>query len=189
MDYGEPVDYEGRPETDEYGAFAAGYVSRVPEGGLVGLLRTEGRATVRLLEGLSEAEADHAYAPGKWTIKEVVGHLTDAERVFAYRALRFGRGDETELAGMDENAYVPPARFGDRTLRSLLGEFEAVRGATVRLFAGLPPEAWLHRGVASGALVSVRALACIIVGHERHHRAVLEERYLAPLRGGGSSRG
>jgi len=166
-----------RPGPDEYAPFYAGYVARVPAGGLVELLARQVVDTRRLLDGLSSTEAEYAYAPGKWTIKEVVGHVADGERVFAYRALRFARGDATELPGFDENRYVPAGRFGDRSLGDLLDELGAVRDATVRLLAGLPAEAWERRGVASGSEVSVRALACVIAGHELHHRSILEERY------------
>lgn len=172
------TDYEDRPGVDEYAPFYRSYVARVPKGGLVSLLAGQVADTRRLHEGLSESAADYAYAPGKWTIKEVVGHLADAERVFSYRALRFARGDATEVAGFDENVYVPAGAFGARTLSSLLEEFAAARDSTVRLLAGLPPEGWLRRGVANGQEVSVRAVACIIAGHELHHRAILKERYL-----------
>lgn len=172
------MDYEGRPAPDEFAPYYAPYIERVPEGGLVGILERQVEGTRRLLAGLSEEGAEHAYAPGKWTIKEVVGHITDTERVFSYRALRIGRGDTTELPGFDENLYVPAGTFGARTLASLIAEFEAVRQATVWLLGTLPPEAWLRRGVASGHTTSVRALACNIAGHELHHRAILEERYL-----------
>ena len=172
------ADHEGRPGADEYAPFYAGYIARVPPGGLASVLEEQRGGLRRMLEGLTDAQAEHAYAPGKWTVKEVVGHVADAERVFAYRALRFARGDDTPLAGFDHNAYVPAGAFGRRSLDALLDELEGVRGATVALFRGLPPDAWLRRGTASGAPVSVRALACMIGGHELHHRAVLEERYL-----------
>lgn len=172
------MDYEGRPGGDEYASYYAPYVARVPAGGLVGILERQVGVTRELLGGLSEAEAEYAYAPGKWTIKEVVGHLIDAERVFSYRAMRFGRGDTTELAGFEENAYVAAGGFGGRSLGGLLEEFGVVRSATVLLLRTLPEEGWLRRGVASGYEVSVRALGCITAGHELHHRAILEERYL-----------
>jgi hypothetical protein len=111
-------------------------------------------------------------------VKEVVGHLADSERVFAYRALRFARADATELAGFDENHYAANSSFDERPLAEVLREFEAVRAATVALLHGLPGPAWDRRGVANGNPVTVRALAWIIAGHERHHRALLAERYL-----------
>lgn len=174
------ADYDGRPTPDEYAPYYAGYVARVPDGGLVTLLDRQVVELRALLDRLSDTDAEHAYAPGKWTIKEVVGHLTDAERVFAYRVLRIARGDATELAGFDEKAYVPAGAFGTRTLNDLLDDFEAARLSTVKLLDGLPPDAWLRRGMAAGHVVSVRALACIIAGHELHHREILRERYRVP---------
>jgi hypothetical protein len=174
------VDYEGRPGPEEYSSYFAPYVARVPAGGIVGILERGFDETRRLLAGLSEEEADHAYAPGKWSIKEVVGHLSDSERVFGYRALRFARGDGAELAGFDDMSFVAAGGFGVRSLAGVLDEFAAVRAATVSLFVGLPAEGWTRRGVANGEMVSVRGLAWIIAGHESHHRALLEERYLAP---------
>ncbi len=179
------ADYEGRPGANEHSPYYGRYIARVPAGGLVSLLERQMQETRGLLEPLSDAQADHAYAPGKWTIKEVIGHLADSERIFSYRALRFGRGDATELAGFDQDPYVPAGAFGARMLVSLVEELTAVRQATVRLLAGLPAEAWLRRGVASGHVVSVRALACIIAGHELHHRSILETRYLARSLAGG----
>lgn len=177
-------DHEGRPGADEFAPYYAGYIARVPPGGLVSVLEEERGGPRRMLEGLTDAQAEHAYAPGKWTIKEVMGHVTDTERVFAYRALRIARGDATPLPGFDQDAYVPAGAFGGRTLESLLDEFEAAREATVRLLGGIPEEAWLRRGVASGHTVSVRALACMAAGHELHHRTLLEERYLPGIRDG-----
>jgi uncharacterized protein (DUF1330 family) len=171
-------DHEGRPGPDEYGAFYAAYVADVPAGGIVALLARQVEDTCRLLEGLPDSRAEHAYAPGKWTIKEVVGHLVDSERVFSYRALRFARGDGAELPGFDEKHYVPAGEFGDRSLASLLDELRTVRRSTVALLGNLPSGAWLRKGIASGHPVSVRAIACIIAGHELHHRRILEERYL-----------
>lgn len=183
-------DYEGRPGADEFAPYYRPYVALVPEGGIVGILARQIDETVALLSGLTEAQAEHAYAEGKWTIKEVVGHLTDSERVFAYRALRFARGDATELASFDENAYVPGGEFGARPFAELLDELQIVRRATVALLGGLPEAAWTRRGRASGVEVSVRALATIIAGHELHHRAILTDRYLPgiPEGSGGTSR-
>jgi hypothetical protein len=175
------MDYEGRPAPEEYSSYFAPYVARVPVGGIVGVLERQVGETRALLAGLSEEEAEYAYAPGKWSIKEVVGHLSDSERVFAYRALRFARGDGAELAGFDDKEFVTAGCFGGRTLASLLEEFAAVRAATVSLLAGLPAEAWTRRGVANGQVASVRGLASIIAGHELHHRALLVERYLGAL--------
>jgi hypothetical protein len=166
-----------RPEHGEYLEYYGPYIARVPDGHIVTILGEQLGDTRRLFSGLSDARAMHRYAPGKWSVKEVVGHVADAERVFAYRALRFARGDRTALPGFDERAWVPAGRFDARTIASLVDELGAVRDATVALFRGLPPEASLRAGEANGAAVSVRALAYIIAGHEAHHVAVLRERY------------
>lgn len=171
------ADHGGRPGPGEYSSYYASYVARVPAGGLVEILAEQIGETRELLAGLTEAEAEFAYAPGKWTIKEVVGHLSDAERVFGYRALRFARGDGAELQGFDDKTYVAEGGFGERTLADLVDEYAAVRAATVALLVGLREETWTRRGVANGEVVSVRALACIMAGHELHHRELLVERY------------
>jgi hypothetical protein len=171
------MSYTLRPAADEYVDVFARYIERVPEGDLVDILRRQAQATMDLLRGLPAAKADWAYGEDKWTIKEVVGHISDVERVMSYRALRFARADETPLPSFDENTWTPAGRFGERSLDSLLDEFAAIRTATVALFGGIPHEAWTRRGIFSGGTFSVRAIACIICGHERHHRAVLEERY------------
>jgi len=166
-----------RPDASEYAPYYGTYVGTVPEGDLLQILEDQHRDTQALLGGLSEAQALHRYAPGKWSVKEVVGHLTDAERVFSYRALRFARGDAKPLQGFDENAWVPPGKFDARPLADLAAEFAVVRRATVALFRSLDAAALERRGVASDNLVSVRALAYIIAGHERHHVDILHERY------------
>ncbi len=171
--------YVQRPTADEYVQFYAPYIARVPAGDIVRLLAEQLSGTLDLLAQLPPERSHHAYAPGKWTIGQVVGHLSDAERIMAARALRFARGDTQPLPGFDENAYVPAGRFEERALDSLAGELRAVRAASVAFFDGLPPEAWTRRGSANAHGISVRALACVIAGHELHHRAILSERYLA----------
>ena len=166
-----------RPGTDEYAPFYQTYVAKVPNDNLVALLEAGAGELDRLFD-LPEARGNHAYAPGKWSLKEVLGHLIDAERVFSYRALVFGRGDAGPLPPFDENAWIPESGFGARTLADLRAEFRAVRAATVSLFAHFPPEAPTRTGVASGKTVSVRALGYIIAGHALHHAAVVRERYL-----------
>ena len=170
--------FSERPGADEYASFYASYVARVPDGDILATLKRQIDETCTLIERAGEGRADHAYAPGKWTIREVIGHLADGERIFSYRALRFARDDATELTGFDETKYVPAGGFANRSLDSLLGEFRAIRAATVALFAGLPEAAWIRRGVANTNPVSVRALAWITAGHELHHRYLLQERYL-----------
>ncbi|MBM3908634.1 MAG: DinB family protein [Gemmatimonadetes bacterium] len=166
-----------RPEADEFAPFYAGYVAAVPDGDVTRTLAEQGDALLTRLKGLSEAQASSAYAPGKWTVKEVMCHITDTERIFAYRLLRIARGDTTPLASFDENAYAAECGANDRSFDTLLGEFAAVRGATLALLRWLPESAWTRRGTASGKEISVRGLAWIATGHERHHAKVLAERY------------
>ena len=165
-----------KPEPDEHSPYYGRYIALVGDDAL-STLRASSASTPRLLSGVSESHALHRYETGKWSVKEVVGHFTDGERVFAYRLLRFARGDRTELPGFDENAWTPEGRFDRRTLPALVAEYSAVRAATVALLGGLEPEWLTRRGMANGQEVSVRALAHIIAGHELHHVRILKERY------------
>ncbi|MFN2597963.1 MAG: DinB family protein [Pyrinomonadaceae bacterium] len=167
-----------RPGTDEYAPYYEKYVSLVPAGGIVETLRRQSADTLALLRSLTEEQAASRYEPGKWSVKEVVGHICDGERVFAYRALRFARNDSTPLPGFDQDPYVAAGNFDARTIRDLADEFESVRAATLSLFASLDEEAWARRGAANDTPVSVRALAHIIAGHELHHVGILREKYL-----------
>lgn len=167
-----------RPAAEEHAPFYAGYVAQVPDGDVVEALIGGAEIMAALLHDVDEETGDFAYAPGKWTLKEVLLHCADAERIFAYRALRIARGDATPLAPFDENAYVPLSRANARTMGSLMDELESVRDATVTLFQGLPDEAWSRVGTASGKPVSVRALAWISAGHLLHHLGIVQERYL-----------
>jgi len=167
-----------RPEATEYAPYYGGYVGHVPTGDVVETLSTQGEGTLAFLRTISEEASLARYAPGKWSIREVVGHIIDAERIFTYRALRFARNDETALASFDENAYITNASFDDRTLASLSDEFEAVRRATVLLFASLNATEWMRRGIASNNAMSVRALAWVTAGHELHHVGIVKTRYL-----------
>jgi uncharacterized damage-inducible protein DinB len=167
-----------RPGEGEFAPFAARYIERVPHGDIVATLESQMETTLAVLRAIPEERAGYAYASGKWTIREVVGHVADTERVLAYRALRLARGDRTPLPGFDENEFVRNAGFDARSLGDLLVELAAVRQATVTLAAGLPAEAWTRRGTAGGAPYTVRGLIFMLAGHELHHRAILEERYL-----------
>lgn len=167
----------GRPEPDEIPSHFAAYIKRVPESDPVMVLAAQIEDTVVLLRSVPETHAMHRYAHGKWSIKEVVGHLCDIERIMAYRALRIARGDTTPLPGFDENAYVPIAKFDARSLADLLGELRTARAASLALFRTFDGDAWRRRGTASGKPVSVRALAYMIPGHERHHLEILKTRY------------
>lgn len=166
-----------RPEADEIPPHYVAYIARVTESDPVAVLAAQIDVTTALLRGVSEADALKRYAPGKWSVKEVVGHLADTERIMAYRALRVARGDETPLPGFDENAYVPPARFDARPLADLVADLRTVRSASVSLFKSFDADAWRRRGTASGKAVSVRAIGYMIPGHERHHVEILKTRY------------
>ena len=166
-----------RPAADEFAPYYGTYITKVPDGDVVQTLNGQIAHTLGYLRAIPESKGGHRYAAGKWSVREVVGHLSDAERIFAYRALRFARGDSTPLASFDENAYVANARLDDRPLASLIDEYEAVRAATIAMFDGLFPEEWIRAGEASGKRMSVRALAWVIAGHELHHLDVLRTRY------------
>ncbi|MBC7898065.1 MAG: DinB family protein [Cytophagaceae bacterium] len=167
-----------RPEPTEHSPYYGTYIAHVPDGDVVDALAREADGILPLLRALPESLGGKRYAEGKWSIREVVGHITDTERVFAYRAMRFARKDETELPGFDENAFVASGSFDSRTLASLCEEFQAVRAATVCLFRSLTPEEWVRQGTANRARMSVRAFAWITAGHELHHVGVLKSRYL-----------
>ena len=165
-----------RPDPSEYAAYYEKYVALVPEEDILGAMHSELARTVDFLTGVSDREASICHPPYTWTAKQVVGHLTDAERIFGYRALRIARGDATPLPGFDENAYVQTAQFDQHPLTDLVAEFQTVRQSQLSLFQNLPAHAWNRRGIANGDGVSVRGLAYIIVGHERHHSAILRQR-------------
>lgn len=167
-----------RPEPDEYAAYYEKYVSLVPEGEVTATLERQGAETLALLRGLTEERGAHRYGAGKWSVKQVVGHVVDTERIFAYRALAIARGERQPLPGMDQDEYMAGADFDARTLASLTDEFEAVRRGNVLMLRGLGAEAWARRGTASDNEVTVRALAHIMAGHETHHINILRERYL-----------
>ena len=168
---------ETRPEAGEFAPSYAGYIARVPAGDLSEILAVQQIALSRLLARVDDAGAMRRYAPGKWSVKEVLGHIADGERVFAYRALRFARGDTTPLPGFDENAWVPAGGFDRRPVEALAGELTAVRAGTLALVSSLEEAAWMRKGTANDQPISVRALATIIAGHELHHVAILRERY------------
>ena len=166
-----------RPEADEYAPFYAGYVARVTEDDILGVLAAQQGDIGALARSLPEAKQSYRYAEGKWTIGEVLSHLIDGERVFGYRAFCFSRGEQAALPSFDENQYVSATRAGDVPLVELAREFAAVRESNLGFLRRLGDEAWTRTGTASGKPVSVRALAWIMAGHPRHHLAVLRERY------------
>ncbi len=170
-----------RPQSNDYAPYYGKYVMLVPNGDFVEILETQLRDMKQLLEPLTDQQADFRYAPGKWSIKETLGHVNDAERVFSYRILRIARGDQTPLPGFEQDDYVKVANSSARKLSDLLEEFTAIRRATIALIRSLDDASWLRRGTASGKEVSVLAIAFIIAGHALHHRAIFEEKYLAAL--------
>ncbi len=178
----------GRPQPGEYAPYYDRYISLVvPRTGAQGedildTLDEQRRQTMLLLSGRDDDDGDFRYAPGKWSAKEVLGHVCDTERIFAYRALRISRGDTTPLESFEPDDYVRNGPFAQRPLADLIEDFIAVRRATLSLLRNLDAAAWERRGIASKNAVSVRALAYIIAGHELHHRRILEEKYFAASR-------
>ena len=170
-----------RPEPNEYAPFYETYVSLIPGKDVLGVLEAHRLQMVQLFAGRSERDGNFRYAPGKWTVKEVLGHVNDAERIFTYRALRIARGDQKPLVGFEQDDYVRAAGSHERTLADLAEEFAVVRSASIVLFRSLGEEAWIRRGTASNHEVTVRALGYITAGHELHHRRILEERYFPAI--------
>jgi hypothetical protein len=166
-----------RPSADESAPFYHGYIAEVRSERIGELLVEQLAELETLLADLDDPAARFRYAADKWSVKEVLGHLADTERIFSYRLLRVARGDTTPLPAFDENAYVPAGRFDERPLGSIVAELRAVRRSTTELAEGLEPDAWSRRGQASGKTISARALAYIIVGHVAHHLRVLRDRY------------
>jgi len=166
----------GRPDDGEFAPYARADIDFVPGDDAVAALEESGRTVSELLRSLGEERI--TYAPGKWTIKEVIGHLIDDERIFAYRALCVARGDPRPLPGFDENDYVRATDFESRSMTSLAAEYDAVRRATIAFFESLRDDEWLRRGTVNGYEASVRGLAFHVVGHELHHLRTLREKYL-----------
>lgn len=166
------------PSPSEYAPWFDRYISLVPAGNLLETLEEQCEKTRFLLANLDENEGDNRYAPGKWTVKEVLGHIIDTERIMSYRALRISRNDPTPLPGFDQGLYIENGPYAACELISLLEEFHAVRRSSILLFNHLQPEAWDRSGTVDGKPVSVRALGYIIAGHEIHHRRILKQKYL-----------
>jgi uncharacterized damage-inducible protein DinB len=166
-----------RPQPDEYAEYYGRYIDKVPDGDVIAMLESQGNATQKLLASIGEEKAGYRYEPGKWSIKQLVGHITDSERVFAYRLLAFARGEKQPLPGFDQDEYMETANFDARSLAELAEDLASTRHATLTMVRSLDDEAWSRRGIASDNPVSARALAWIIAGHERHHLNILRERY------------
>ncbi|MFN7997076.1 MAG: DinB family protein [Bryobacteraceae bacterium] len=172
-----PAQTIASPDASEYAAYYGRYISLV-SGDLMTALANQPGETLSLLSGVSEEQGDYRYAPDKWSIKELIEHVIDSERVFAYRALRFARNDRTPLPGFEQDDYVRNGSAATTPLSDLMEEFTAVRRASILLFQKLNPEAWMRRGVANDNEITVRAIGYVIAGHELHHRRVLVEKYL-----------
>lgn len=168
-----------RPTKEEYAESNEKYLKLVPEQGEFSDVLLELSETVfALFEGLTEEQAAYRYAPGKWSLKQLLGHLTDSDRIMAYRVLRLSRGDETPLPGYDENDFVNAADFDSYSLEELIRQFKATRQSTLALFGAIPEKAWTRKGNTNGHPISARAQASLLIGHELHHLNIIKERYL-----------
>jgi hypothetical protein len=170
-----------RPDPSEYFEYYDTYIRRVPDRDVLSVLADSLEETLGLLDGIPVEFEEYRYAPGKWSLREVIGHIIDAERVFAYRALHFARRDPAPLPSMEENDYARASNAGRRHLSALLEELEAVRRSSILLFRSFDEDSLGLRGTASGCEFSVRSIPYIVAGHEIHHRSTLVERYLASL--------
>jgi DinB superfamily len=170
-----------RPQASDYAPNFDKYIQQVPDGDFLEILESQLNQMNKTLGPLTEKQAAFRYAPDKWSIKEVLGHINDTERVFAYRLLRIGRGDQTPLPGFEQDDFVKTANSDKRSLTSLLEEFTAIRRASISLVRSLDDASWFRRGTASGKEISTLALAFIIAGHVFHHQAIFEKQYLPAL--------
>ena len=167
-----------RPARSEYEPYYGRYIDIVPEGNVVDLLAAQRDKILRLGRTLTEDQGNYRYAPGKWSLKEVLGHVMDAERVFVFRALAFSRNDPQEIPGMEQDDYARAANYGDRPLREILEEYNALRDSTVHFFRSLSDDMLTRTGIASGFRFSVRSILFIVAGHELHHFRIIREKYL-----------
>ncbi len=167
-----------RPEPSEHNEYYGLYIGKVPEGNIISILDEQLVQTLDTLSNLPPERADYADEPGKWTIKEVIGHLIDTERVFANRALHFARNDPAPLPSLEQDDWAGASNASARSLEDLLEDFASVRKSNIALFKSFSDDMWMRRGTASGFEFTVRAFPYIIVGHEIHHRLLLQERYL-----------
>jgi uncharacterized damage-inducible protein DinB len=168
-----------RPEPGEYNPYYERYISLVPEGDILHTLESQRRQMLLLLSGRDDADGNFRYAPGKWSASEVLGHVCDTERIFAYRALRIARGDQTPIEGFEQDDYVKNGPFAREPLSEIIEDYIAVRRATLTLLRNLDETAWMRKGIANQKEITVRALGYLIAGHELHHRRILEEKYFA----------
>jgi uncharacterized damage-inducible protein DinB len=166
------------PELESVPAFYRGYVNHVKDYDMYDILKKSNKQALEVVRSIPEEKGEYRYAAGKWSIKELLCHMLDVERVFAYRALRFARNDKTPLPGFEENDYAPEANAHNRAIKNIADQMERLRQTTLDLFEAFTPEMLIRKGVASNAELSVVNIGFIIPGHETHHRKVLQERYL-----------
>jgi hypothetical protein len=171
-----------RPLPGEYTEAHARYIDAAPEGDPLALLRSQMSEATALFVGLSEAQGAYRYAPGKWSLKDLIQHLSDTERIFAYRCLRIGRGDATPLAGFEENDYATAARAEEHSVADLLADFQVSRAAAISLFRSFPDAAWGQQGTSNGRAITARCVPYICLGHAAHHLDVIRQRYLPGLK-------
>lgn len=167
-----------RPDLEEFPVYMRSYVQLIPEGDIIQILNGQIASTQEIFSAVTEKQAEYSYAEGKWTLSEVLGHLTDTERIMNYRILRIARGDKSPLMGFDENEYVQEASFNERTIADLLEDYQNVRRATISLLKGLPQKSLQNKGNANGFEVTVETIAYMIAGHELHHIKIIQEKYL-----------
>ncbi|MBI1807658.1 MAG: DinB family protein [Ignavibacteria bacterium] len=168
----------GRPDSSEHAPYYGKYIQLVPENDIIQAMALQIEQTLGFLRSLPNSAGDKRYAPGKWSVKEVIGHVSDAERVFAHRALFFARSTPGALPSMEQDDWMKAATFGTQRLEDVVTEFELVRRSNLCFFRQLTEEAWKRRGIASDCEFTVRSLAYILVGHERHHLEILKTRYV-----------
>jgi len=168
-----------RPTQDEFEGQMGTYINIVPDGNIFDILANNLKETSELLSDIPESKGDYRYAPGKWSLKEAIGHISDSERVMSYRLLRIARGDQTPLPGFDQDVFMAGIDFNAYSLADLIEDYISVRRATLTLLRGLPDAAWARMGTANGNPVSARALAYMTAGHELHHLRIIKDKYLA----------
>ncbi len=168
----------GRPQLTEHAPYYSLYIDRIADDDILAVLERQISETLATINIAEEKNITDPYAPDKWSVKQLIGHLNDTERVMSYRALRFARNDKTALSGFEQDDFIPTGRFDERSFSDLKAEFECIRRSTLSLFKHLDKEAWLRRGLANNNEISVRALAYVMAGHVGHHMDILATRYL-----------
>ncbi|KRF12045.1 DinB family protein [Paenibacillus sp. Soil787] len=166
-----------RPGCEEYSPFFTGYICQVPEGDYLSFLHGQLDAVDALFSPITDEQGLYRYEPGKWSLKEILGHMTDTERIMSYRMLRIARGDTTNLPGFDQDVYITNASFDELSMEDLLKDFQAVRQATFSLLQTISEAAWSRKGIANNNEISARAIAYVIAGHAQHHLGVIQQKY------------